>query len=483
LRRAAALPLLILLALAVPVDGAAAETLSAGGCSVRLLGPADADEVLVAYRDSVVEPSARDRDSIRDALPLLPRLSCEAVKRVVFVQRAKNQAEDGWVNANAPDVVFINYAGSNTRAKVSQAFLHESTHAADLLLQAHKADTGLLDGLLAEDLFPDGEASADDWGPAARALAGQAVTDNRLGIGFRAEWLRLHRNFRDFGIAGDYLVPETVVRERVVDGETVEVEETALPALAAPETAGFMSNYGATSPGEDIAEFAGWMLAAPLYAAAEEGSRAARERHDHACRAMQASPTATIGRDIAVLFTKANLLLSAGVVTPAAYQACVGRLGIEAPGKGVWVYGVDAEAADLKRSFTGDVRVSVGTHAQLEQYVFEYRASGQAPFGDKLYGADLSLRLGLAPADRELSLVSWPRGLYSLKHIANRFDVNLPDNRHGSFVGTDGIVLVSHASNHRIEGSIFLQSAVRVLTTPPVPQTGLPLRFLFKIEK
>lgn len=480
--RLAGMRAIVLLACMVST-AVSAEEISAGGCSVRLLSKADASEVPRVYRDAVVDPQDRDRESIRNALPLLPELSCKAVNKVVFVERAKNIAEDGWVNGGSPDLVFINYAGSNSSAKVSQTFLHESTHAADLLLNAFKADTGILEGLTAEELFPKGEADAGDWDPAIGNLAKSVVKSNRLGAGFRALWVALQRNFRDFGLAGDYLVPQTVTRERIVDGETVEVEETEMPVLAAPEKAGFMSNYGATGPGEDIAEFAGWMLAAPLFDGVEADSRMAREFHYHACDAMRASEGAAISKDLAAVYTKANLLLSAGLVTQKAYDLCVGKLKIDVPGKGVFVYGVNDESSQLKRSFTNDVKVSIGTHPKLGEYVFQFGAGGRAPFGDKDYDADVELQLVLGSSDLDIDKISWPRGIFNLKHIGNKFEVLLPDQRWGSFVGVEGFVLVSHADSDRIEGSVFLQHAVRVFSSPPVPQTGLPLRFLFKITK
>lgn len=475
--------LAIALLACVAPTAVSAEMITAGGCSVRLLSTADASEVPRAYRDAVVDPNDRNRESIRNALPLLPELSCKAVGRVVFVERAKNIAEDGWVNGNSPDLVFINYAGSNSAAKVSQTFLHESTHAADLLLNAFKADTGILEGFTAEDLYPKGEADAGDWDAAIGNLAKTTVKSNRLGAGFRYLWLALQRNFRNFGMAGDYLVPQTFIKESIKNGETVKEEVTELPVLAAPETSGFMSNYGATGPGEDIAEFAGWMLAAPLFEGAEADSRMAREFHYHACDAMRASEGPAIGRDLAAVYTKANMLLSAGLVTQKAYEMCVGKLKIDVPGKGVFVYGINDETSQLKRSFTNDVKVSIGTHPKLGEYVFNFGAGGRAPFGDKEYDADVGLRLALGSSDLDIDKVSWPRGIYNLKDIGNKFEVLLPDQRWGSFVGVEGFVLVSYADSERIEGSVFLQYAVRVFSSPPVPQTGLPLRFLFRVTK
>jgi hypothetical protein len=44
-------------------------------------------------------------------------------------------------------------------------------------------------------------------------------------------------------------------------------------------------------------------------------------------------------------------------------------------------------------------------------------------------------------------------------------------------------LLVGHATDQRIDGSIFLQQAIRPHAPLPVPQTGLPLRFTFSVQK
>ena len=90
----------------------------------------------------------------------------------------------------------------------------------------------------------------------------------------------------------------------------------------------------------------------------------------------------------------------------------------------------------------------------------------------------------------DLERISWPRGIYDLDKLGGRLSVEIEGHASAAFINTavspDGAstctVLVSHASNERIEGSIFLRHAIRPFAPVPVPQTGLPLRFTFKLS-
>ncbi|HUG42771.1 MAG TPA: hypothetical protein VMN76_00900, partial [Acidobacteriota bacterium] len=70
---------------------------------------------------------------------------------------------------------------------------------------------------------------------------------------------------------------------------------------------------------------------------------------DFACKAMRAQTEPFFPAQLAVLFTKANLLLSTGLVTQDAYDGCVGKMQIQGPGEGVFVYerigGISDESA------------------------------------------------------------------------------------------------------------------------------------------
>lgn len=46
-----------------------------------------------------------------------------------------------------------------------------------------------------------------------------------------------------------------------------------------------------------------------------------------------------------------------------------------------------------------------------------------------------------------------------------------------------GMLLLSHASNKRLEGSVFVRYAFRPHSPIPVPQTDLPIKLTFKLQK
>lgn len=87
---------------------------------------------------------------------------------------------------------------------------------------------------------------------------------------------------------------------------------------------------------------------------------------------MQANQTAAVPGHLAALFTKANLLLSAGLVTQDAYDLCVGKLRIREPGQGVFVYefigGDPASNIDsVAKTFSEAVIKGVGGEAVATQ--------------------------------------------------------------------------------------------------------------------
>lgn len=462
----------------------AAEEIGSGTCRVRLLGPDDAGEIPSKYRNVVQKLYSKHRLVVEAGLREMTPLLCAAVQRVVFVEDMRYAAEDGWVLASEPDLVFINYDplrrgfGAYPVVKSMQTFLHESTHAADHLLQAHRAETGLLEGFLEEDLFPKGEAEAEAWPASSRQLAEEIVEANRLGAGFRAEWVRTHRTFQQLGLAGGYK-----------DGDAAK-GESGTSAIAKE---GFMSLYGSAFPGEDIAEFASWILAAPLFEMEWGGEvvPAKEQPKDFACQLMQAHGEPTVPAELSAIFTKANLLLSAGFIGEEDYERCVGKLAIEGPGEGVFVYDVEGGSTYLKRNFNTDVSARIGTHAKLEQHVFLLEASGTASVGPKEFPATVKLRIPMGPADREIDVVSWPRGVWDLRTLGADFRLEVPDHAAATFVAlkttpdgsTPGMVLISHATNQRLEGSIFLRYAFRPFSPLPVPQTDLPMKFTFKLQK
>ncbi len=484
IRRSQAVGLAAMLLATASHAAHAAEEIGIGTCGVRLLTPDDADELPRGYRDVVVRPYSKHRLVIEAGLQHMTPLMCAAVQRVVFVNDYRYAAEDGWVLPSAADLVFINYDplkrgfGAYPVVKAIQAFLHESAHAADFLLQSRHAERSLLEGFGGEDLYDKGEADAEQWPAGAGHLADRIVTENRLRGGFRSEWLRLHRTFQSLKLAGDFRTGEW-------GGGEAEANAVA--------TQGFMSPYGATSPGEDIAEFASWMIAAPLFNQQWDGEAvpASQQPKDFACQAMQAHGGPSIPGNLAAVYTKANLLRSTGMVSKKDIERCVGTLRIAGSGEGVFVYDLDNGQPQLRRTFTSNLSARIGTHAKLGQYVFLLEASGRASFAGKEHPATVKLRLPLGPADRQIDRISWPRGVYSLQAFGADFRVEMPEVPAGTFVSLpvspNGVpsctLLISQASNTRIEGSVFLQKALRLYAPVPVPQTGLPMRFTFKLLK
>ena len=480
----------LLCAVVAAPAGHAAQAVGSGDCRVRLLEPGDAGELPGKYAGAIAVPTATHRMVVEEALALMPPLTCAAVRRAVFVRGiAGHDGEEGWVHPDDPDLVNINLDtvdparagaaefGAYFLVKTMQAFLHEATHAADYLLHAHGAKAGSLGGVEGAEHYrsklfartPD----PDDWPAASQRLAREIVKNARLGGSLRAEWVRVQRGFAMRKLGGDYWGLRG-------PGETDDGAKLARD--------GFASRYGATRAGEDIAEFAAWMLAAPLMVR-DWGGRTMPSRaiDDHACRAMRAHDKSSVPGRLALLFTKANLLLSAGLVTEQAYERCVGKLRLREPGACVFAWEFVGDPADdnvrLRRNFAADVSASIGKHPQLEQYVFQLQATGSGQFAGKEHPATVKLRVALAPAGRDLETVSWPRGLYDLGEIGNRFSVEVPSAPAATFVATHGFLLVGHASSRRIDGSIFLQTAIRPQAPVPVPQTGLPMRFTFSIQR
>jgi hypothetical protein len=463
-----------LLGLAGPVR--AAEEFSSGPCSLRVLTPADAGDLPRSYRDYVRPLSQKHRDVVNEALKVMSPLLCAAAQRVVFVDHPTYSGEDGWVLPSEPDLVFINYVGSTPFLKAVQALVHESTHAAELLMQAHRVEEGLFES--SEDLFKgDGDdVDSSHWSASANAMAKRIVESNRLGGGFRAEWQRMHRTFQGLGLAGGYLGSAGLDRD---SGENTVTKE------------GFTSFYGSTLPGEDASEFTSWILVAPLHEREWEDYASPGPPRDYACQDMRSHGESTIPAAMAVLFTKVNLLLSTELITKEDYERCVGQLEIEAPGKGIFAYRVNPPDAGLRYRFTDGLSATIGMHPQLEQQVFLLKASGRAEYSDKEYPAHITVRIPMGTSEDETERISWPRGVYNLDQLGGRFSFEMEGAKSGTFinlsVSPDGAstctVLIAHASNERLEGSIFLRHAIRPFAPVPVPQTGMPLRFTFKLEK
>jgi hypothetical protein len=95
--------------MAAPAVSLANERLGSGHCQLRLLGPEDEGELPSKYEDTIAKPVDTYRTVIEEALALMPRLTCAAVQRAVFVRNVRGHAgEEGWVDPNDSDLVNIN---------------------------------------------------------------------------------------------------------------------------------------------------------------------------------------------------------------------------------------------------------------------------------------------------------------------------------------------------------------------------------------
>jgi hypothetical protein len=481
--------LLCLLAFS-PAGLPAAETVGSGNCTVQLLHPEDESELPSRYEGKIISPVAKHRLVVEETLKLMPPLTCAAVQRVAFVRTLSGHAgEEGWVSNDTPDLVNINVdvidplrrAGDDMGAywtvKPMQAVLHEATHTADFLLHAHDSVEGALGKLQGKNLYEDSittlKPDPDLWSANAQQLAKESVEQNRLGGSLRTEWTRIQDGFRAFGWAGAYRGPRK-------PDETDDYKQLVKD--------GFTSRYGATSVGEDIAEFAGWMLAAPLMEREWDGKvMPAIAVDDHACRQLRAQTSPGVPSELAVLYTKANLLLSTGLVTQEAYDNCVGRLKLIEHGEGIHVWDHDGDPKDgkwkYKRSFTTDVKAAIGGYEKLGQYVFDLSAWGNVDYIGKNYPTVVELRVAIAPLDADIETVSWPRGIYDLHALGNGISVSVPDAPAATFFSTHGKLLIGYATGKRIDGSLVLLQAIRPHAEIPVPETGLPQKYTIALRK
>lgn len=137
----------------------------------------------------------------------------------------------------------------------------------------------------------------------------------------------------------------------------------------------------------------------------------------------------------------------------------------------------------LNRNFSQDVEITIGTNSKIGQHVFSLQARGSARFGEAEHPATVKLEVALAESDKDIGLVSWPRGVYRIGGKRNQFRVEMPEANAGTYVATEAYLLVPYATSKRIEGSIHLVKAFRPFAPMAVPQTGLPVRFTFSEQK
>jgi hypothetical protein len=432
-------------------------------------GPADIEWVPESKRAGVrfVEPGPVQRATTQAAFGLMPRLLCHGVARIAFGEIPDDPGLGGVVSLRTGDFVLINAlpfseeavaSDEKTRMRLLQTIVHESAHAAEIMLN---------------DEGQNGSSFAGSWSFDARNVAQDTIDHVRLEKSMRSEWIRMQDSFVGLGWARRYA-------QDIFSFESTDAANQELRAWSPEETAsnGTMSRYGATYYADDIAEMVAWPIVAPVVRAAgiEEQNN---YLEDSACQRARAYSEGNVPSRYAAIFAKLNFLRDLGMILDEDYERCVGqglRLRAETPGMHFWV------EDEYLRSFGQGVTAQLGT---LDgRRVFEMMAEGQAEFGDASYPATGRLLIDLSPADTEIELVSWPRGVYTLApQQPHAFQLRLDGAPAGNFDVIDGFVLVAESSSGAIAGSVFIRIAMRNQAPIPVPQTfDPPLTIQFRIE-
>ncbi len=452
--------------------------LAAGLCAPDVLGPDDAAAVDEQYASMIIRPSEVHRALVKKSFEIAPDLLCHATERVVFVQHAgESGATMGWTSHAIPDLIYISalpktasvrnllpeylaraygtldegqidQLAAKNQAEVIHSIIHEAAHSAHHLLDSQR-DEGVFDSK------PDPE----HWDSGARAYAKDVVDNHRLKAGLlEGEWTRLHETFVAEGMARGW-----------------GPEEGNLLA------GGFMSDYGATKPSDDIAEMTAWALASYLYDNLEQG-----EPEDMACQALRASGSDSLGGGNAAFYVKLAFLEDLGFITREAFDRCTGPVEFTThPAQGFHVY----NGSQHKRTIGEGVRAVIGEDTEYDEWVFTLDADGQGNFGDKTIDMHFGLKLKLVDGHFATLLdsadeVSWPRGVYRLvrPNAPSSFWINAPDEKSATLWATKGLVLVIRSSNELIEGSIVPQAFLRPFAPIPVPEIP-PTRITFVLSK
>ncbi|MDZ7707737.1 MAG: hypothetical protein U5J97_07565 [Trueperaceae bacterium] len=447
-------------------------------CELRLLGLDDAAEAYEGVRATLVEPGPSQRQVVAEAAPYLTSLHCLAVEKVAFVADPGDESGTmGWVYVTHDnDTLYIDARPAraseedldparrprivgNVWATAVDTVVHEATHAAVRLLH-----TQVLEGDCFVGPFGcDEPTDPSQWEASAVAAAAREVERLRLRSGFLTEWTRLHDAFVEAGMAREY------------GGRGSPSASGGAAAIAA---GGFMTPYGSTLPGEDVAEMVAKAQTQGIETNTFAGVAVSSPPEDFACQALRAAGASLTGATAAA-YTKLALLRDVGLVDEDAFARCVGSVGIDTrDAEGAHFFGGDT----FERTF-GDLEVTMGRHAATGRTVFQLEASGRAGFGGAEHPAELLVRLDLADEDEPIDRVSWPRGIYRLGTGANRVSLTLDGASAGSFVASHGFVLVTTATAERIEGSIVLQRADRPFAPMGVPYAADELpRITFRVD-
>lgn len=405
----------------------------------------------------VSDPGPTQREFVEKARQLMTPFVCAAVRRVAFID-TDNENVEGWVSGTRPDLIHLpeSLAGERLlhplgrnwerRTRTLHSLVHEATHAASNLLKEYdaSADEETLQSKGGQLLF-----GSDAWTDAGRTEARRIAEQNRLRRGLYAEWEALHQSFVKAGLARPY------------HGEgSKHIEPEVLQAH------GFMTGYGGDKAGEDIAEFTAAIRTRSIYAD-ERGAGAPR---DVACQVMRQQPGPGVPDRLTPFFTKVGFLHSIGFISDDDYDYCVGTLRIRGDGNGIFSF----DDGIRVHEYLGSPRAKIGRAPKSNAWMFEFEADGTVTSKDKTIPVTARLQLALAPGDRPLEQVSFPRGRFQIAYGAggHSFQIVTKGAKGDQIVLNveQGVVLVSRASASLIEGSVVIQRASDRTSLLPLPE-------------
>lgn len=450
----------------------------AQACDLAVVPLADASGLRSEFKTSLIEPGEYQRKLLGETAGHMPPLLCAGVRDVAFVTAEPTReggAVLGWVYSNhSQSTLYINSLPNraseadlrpsptnrivgNVWATTLETLLHESTHAA-----VHLLNTQVIEGdCTLWYFFCDEPTDASQWPAWSVALARAAAERVRLRVSFEAEWNRLHRSFVDVGLAQPY-------------GPKLPASEVA--------RAGFMTPYGGTDPSEDIADVVAQVQASGIQGFDVIDADVNRmERADQGCLAFESVSDGLPG-NLAALYTKIMLLRDVGLVSPEAAAACLGKAGFNTRDtEGLHFFTQDSE---YRRTFTDGLSAGIGRTSEGDRFKFQLSAKGTLPVDGVEHAATFLLNLDLGPTSESLDRVSWPRGIYPLELLGdNRLIVAVPDMNHVTYHVDSGFVLISTATNDRIEGAIIMNRATRPFAPMMVPMAAADLpRINFRID-
>jgi hypothetical protein len=359
---------------------------------------ADAGDELPAIYDlpgsHVKELLSIDADAAAALLPALKRVPAAAISAVRSVGVATFDTDSGIVGISFGSSLLVSASLITDEKELAETVVHEATHNLQFLL----------DGELSTDLW-----NPDAWPADVRDAAEQTIAKHRLAAGVTRAWSDLH---------------ETGVDLELVDAYQGKKWIDLTDDLAG--YGGFASPYGASAPGEDMAEYVG-RLTVP-----ENGGESV------VCGRMRTAP-APFPLDLAVPYAKVRFLEALKLLDQGQLEACAGTPGI-----------------------TGPAGVHLGSDVHFTE---DLKAGWLDQDGDHFLAA-----LGAAPPYRFMLRVLAPDDAALGMHRLDDIGVgNLNDANNAVYLAHDeddlrartsagGLVLVTEASPERVEGAMFLLS-------------------------